>query len=431
LRLLAAALLVLSAAAAAWAGSPGRLDPEHTYAVIVGVLRWKDPSLQEYSPRNRKDQELADVLKARGVPAGHVRLLLDEEATREKVLAAVSEVAAKADEKATFLFYFAGHGHRNGDGVVLTNYDIVSGKSEETGLDAAAVGRLLAGKLKGGRVLLFADCCHSGGLSAAAKELKAVGRPAAVVASADVSCSSTGNWTFSQTLIDCLKGDPLADHDGDGDVTLAELDREVALAMKCREAQCSGRGNAGIDGRFVLAPAARAPAVAAGKFAAGDYVRARGDDGEQPARIVGRQGDRYVVQFYGYSDKRDKALPAEQLRPFEFPAVKVGQTVLHASEGKKWSAKVLEVQDDFCRVRYRRAGLPDEWVLSDRLFVSPTDAELKAADDKVFEVEWKGQWYPATVVREEKGKFYVHYVGYGPEWDEWVGKDRIREPKAP
>jgi len=42
------------------------------------------------------------------------------------------------------------------------------------------------------------------------------------------------------------------------------------------------------------------------------------------------------------------------------------------------------------------------------------------------EVEWKGTWFPAKIVKKEKDRWLIHYVGYESEWDEWVGKDRIR-----
>src|SRR5688500_16130191 len=49
------------AADAAW-------DPATTHAVIVGVLTFADPAIATFPARNRKDQELADTLIARGVP---------------------------------------------------------------------------------------------------------------------------------------------------------------------------------------------------------------------------------------------------------------------------------------------------------------------------------------------------------------------------
>lgn len=42
-------------------------------------------------------------------------------------------------------------------------------------------------------------------------------------------------------------------------------------------------------------------------------------------------------------------------------------------------------------------------------------------------VEWHGKYYPATVLTTTPdGLTHIHYEGYGPEWDEDVGEDRIR-----
>lgn len=42
-------------------------------------------------------------------------------------------------------------------------------------------------------------------------------------------------------------------------------------------------------------------------------------------------------------------------------------------------------------------------------------------------VEWHGKYYAATVLSTTPdGLTRIHYEGYGPEWDEDVGEDRIR-----
>jgi hypothetical protein len=55
---------------------------------------------------------------------------------------------------------------------------------------------------------------------------------------------------------------------------------------------------------------------------------------------------------------------------------------------------------------------------------SVSDARACAAGDKA-QVLWKGTWYPATVLKAKGAECYIHYDGYGSNWDEWVGPDRI------
>src|SRR5579885_2227238 len=42
------------------------------------------------------------------------------------------------------------------------------------------------------------------------------------------------------------------------------------------------------------------------------------------------------------------------------------------------------------------------------------------------QVLWKGTWYPATVLKAKGTECFIHYTGYGSNWDEWVGPDRIK-----
>lgn len=51
------------------------------------------------------------------------------------------------------------------------------------------------------------------------------------------------------------------------------------------------------------------------------------------------------------------------------------------------------------------------------------------ARDEV-EVEWQGAWFPAVVVEKRGTRWLIHYEGYGTDWDELVGVERIRERRA-
>ena len=42
------------------------------------------------------------------------------------------------------------------------------------------------------------------------------------------------------------------------------------------------------------------------------------------------------------------------------------------------------------------------------------------------EVQWKGKWYPAIVLKINSNKYFIHYEGYAKSWDEWVAANRIR-----
>jgi antitoxin component YwqK of YwqJK toxin-antitoxin module len=66
------------------------------------------------------------------------------------------------------------------------------------------------------------------------------------------------------------------------------------------------------------------------------------------------------------------------------------------------------------------AVLKDHWTSK----VRRQNDEIRQGDD--VEVEWKGKWFPASVLRIEKRGYLIHYTGYDDSWDEYVWKDRIR-----
>ncbi len=41
-------------------------------------------------------------------------------------------------------------------------------------------------------------------------------------------------------------------------------------------------------------------------------------------------------------------------------------------------------------------------------------------------VKWHGSWWPAQVLQVGRKQWFIHYDGYGNNWDEWVGPGRIR-----
>lgn len=222
--------------------------PKETVAVVAGVLEWEHKGFEPYPKEKRKDAELYAVLGSLGVERR--TLLLDEQATRPAVLGALREAVAASGPETTLLFYFAGHGVKGKDGSIAFASREMDPWKHETGLRLAELTRLFAdgGKrlFRGKRVVLLADCCHSGGLAETAKALSDAGIEAVALTSADASNVSTGNWTFTRTVLEALRGGARCDVDRDGAVTLAELAEEARLAMKHREGQRYGYANHGV-----------------------------------------------------------------------------------------------------------------------------------------------------------------------------------------
>jgi hypothetical protein len=63
--------------------------------------------------------------------------------------------------------------------------------------------------------------------------------------------------------------------------------------------------------------------------------------------------------------------------------------------------------------------------------VAALHEQMPLANSQNVMVEWHSTWYPSEVLRRSGGKYFIHYTGYGSNWDEWVGPDRIRGELGP
>jgi hypothetical protein len=220
---------------------------------------------------------------------------------------------------------------------------------------------------KGSTALLTADCCHSGGLAAEAAQRH--GRVEyGVLTSAHVSSKSTGNWTFTQCLVDVLTGSPLADYDGNGKITFSEAARYCEEEMAFGESQISSSATVGGFGsNFILARAG---------------------------------GERHPH---------------------------MGEHIEGEDQGKWWRAKVLDWKDGKRLVTwYGWEKKYDCWLEPQR--VRPATTQTFAVGTKG-DVEWEGQGFPATVIGEKLGLDFVHYDDYPASDDEWITPSRMKPKK--
>lgn len=446
LALLPVLLALLSTPALARSES---LDLKSTWVVVAGVLEWSDPGLGAFPKENRKDKELFDKLGALGVPASQRTLLLDSQATALAVEKALTEVIAKAPADATLIFYFAGHGVKDQAGqIIFTSSETRLDKLDSTGINLSKLGRLLD-RFKGKRIILLADCCYSGGLADVAATLRTK-RPVVALTSAEASNISTGNWTFSQTIIDGLSGRSLLDRDSDGSLTLTELAVEVKDAMRHRESQRYGFANHGVPDDLVIATSRVNPDVDGrdgpdqGALQRRGWVNApRTDAGKHKGKAVARiltvegrkSGGKALVEFYDYSDATRTWVPLTDLEPIVLQTWPVGALLDVTWQGQVYQAKVLKRDDGFMYITYPGYDAHwDEWVSALRVVgtsgTSGTSGTAGATDlaspKKKAKVQWKGQWYDAVVNSEKDGRYCVSYVGYTSQWAECVDKERIR-----
>jgi len=388
-----------------------------TYAFIIGTLEWSDPNLHSFEKKNRKDQELYELLKNTGVNEENAVFLMDQKATLSNIKEKMSSLLSKSEKGSHFIFYYAGHGMHDNGRYYFANYDISTNDPASTGLDLDIIGNIIVKNFKGERVTLWADCCYSGGLSEVAETLSKKGFKTCALTSSTNTNTSTGNWTYSQAIIDGLRGDGIMDRNSDGKISLNEMGAEVRDAMKFRERQLNSYVVYNLDGDQTVFSEVRSK-INRNNPLTGNYVFATYNGKWEIARIKGVNNDQYDCEFYFYSDKQVQQLPKEKIRPPHFISYKTGEKINVEYEGKWYNATIEKQDGDFYFITYNDYDHSyDEWVLYDR---------IRTGNEKKVEVLWEGKYYTADLLETKNDKSYVHYDGYDYTWDEWTDSKNIK-----
>ena len=354
-----------------------------------------------------------------GVPSHNLQLLLDEKATHTNIKDAIQKTLSKAPTGSTFIFYYAGHGINDKAGICFANYDMYSNGTQSNGFNINFISQEINANFKGDKVLLLADCCYSGGLINEAETIATKGKKVIAYSSATSSNTSTENWTFTQTIIDCFSGLPLADSDNDGNISAKDISNELYNAMKYRENQLCGYVFKNIDSTFTFAKSIEKKPTSTSKFKIGEYSHALQNEKWKPARIQAYTDNKYTVEFYDYSDKSVATLTENNLKPISFISYSIDEQVVAEWDKKEYPAKILQSKDDFYLISYDGYGSEwNEWL---------TYTRLRKPNEKTVQVEYQGKWYPAQVLKKENNKYFITYKGYNSSWDEWVGEERIRK----
>ena len=344
-------------------------QPEKTWVFVVGVLSWKHSEMFGSFPvKNRRDNALVGFFKERGVPESQIVYLKDKQATQQRIDTAFTEQLKKLGANDLLIVYYAGHGSKSDDGndVYLASYD--AGDDDVEGWSINSIPGQINGS-KCSRVLWLIDCCYSGQAGLAITK-QSKGPAYAAVTSSAASESSTEHWTFTEALLDALRGVSYVDLNHDGVVTLSEFAAHVEADMNSAEEQRSSFAHTkGFDAEMVLATA---KPLANPRI--GERAKARDSNGDWYAcRIIEARDEKFKIHFIGYESDEDM-----WVGPGDLKSIKP--------------------------VRY-------------------------AAGTKV-EVLWKKHWYAATVLQAKDGVHLIHYTDYDSKWDEWVPSKRIREPKS-
>jgi replicative superfamily II helicase len=142
-----------------------------TRATFIGINKHLDPNIRELTGA-RRDATALSALFSDSIPGLSAELLVDDEATLEKIDATLRDSLDNAEEDDVVVLTFSGHGthdHR------LVTHNTVFGQLTDTTLSMDALALRLKGS-KAKAVVCVLDCCFSGGAPARVLEGSAVPR---------------------------------------------------------------------------------------------------------------------------------------------------------------------------------------------------------------------------------------------------------------
>lgn len=353
--------LPVPASAATW-------EPSRTWVFAVGVIDFADGNIGGWPQARRKDAELMELLLRSGVPASQLVFLRDDMASLASIRASFRELLARTQPGDNLLVYYTGHGSEPTAQfpTQFLTYDYDGG---DTSWGVDEIVREVEAGFRGGRVFLLADACYTGSLCEEAAKAPGSRLEYACLTSASSRVLSTGNWTFTEALIEGLSGKGFADADRDGVVSWAELRDLAELDMAVLESQPpASRALNGFDVSLAMARAETAPAMAE----IGARVAKR--EADERGRVQDSR-EKLLVDFIG--DPWVEATWHERLALVPVPLSRgfaPGESVKVEWEGKAESATVLGAGSATYKVRLAGSGL-EEWVTEAQVY-SPSAATL-------------------------------------------------------
>ncbi len=218
------------------------------YAIAVGVSAYanKDYTLR-YAAKDATD--LADVLKQQSgklFRKVEVKLLTDQDASQGAVLDALDWLTKQVTQCDYAVVFLAGHGLADTAGeYYFLPSDGDTERLRRTGLHWSQFRTAL--RALPGKVLLALDTCHSAGATGARKagtrlhytkvlrdalsdEVGLITLSSCMPSEVSYEQDEWHNGAFTKALVEALSGQ--ADHNGDGVVTLAELDAYISERVK-------------------------------------------------------------------------------------------------------------------------------------------------------------------------------------------------------
>ena len=380
---------------------------KNTNIVLSGVLDYSScDNITSFESDKRKDYELYKTLISKFINTKYTVFLKESDVNKKNVLQKIYAALNNQESKDLFIFYFTGHGilSNNGEpGLLMSDSNIIT-KTE--------LKNILQQNNKNQKMILFGDFCYSGLLADIARELNLEGLDINAITSAS-SNLSTGNWSYTQTLIDSFEGRSIIDKDNKGFINFIDIAKEVQNVMFNRERQKSD---------YYLLTDLENSKISNAKIKIMNNTSNIKYDGwysskEGITRVTDFKDDLLEVEYYNYNEYKFEFVKESKLSPIQIAEFETGSHINVDCEEGTYKAIIEEVDRIFYKVSYEDWGPEwNEWITKHRI----------NGDEKV-EIFLDDNWYPGEILQVKNNKFFIRYHEYDTCFDEWVDSTRIKK----
>ena len=380
---------------------------KNTNIVFSGVLDYSScDNITSFESDKRKDYELYKTLISKFINTKYTVFLKESDVNKKNVLQKIYAALNNQESKDLFIFYFTGHGilSNNGEpGLLMSDSNIIT-KTE--------LKNILQQNNKNQKMILFGDFCYSGLLADIARDLNLEGLDINAITSAS-SNLSTGNWSYTQTLIDSFEGRSIIDKNNKGFINFIDIAKEVQNVMFNRERQKSD---------YYLLTDLENSKISNAKIKIMNNTSNVKYDGwyssnEGITRVTDFKDDLFEVEYYNYNEYKFVFVKESELSPIQIAEFEKGDHINVDCEEGTFRAIIEEVDRIFYKVSYEDWGPEwNEWITKHRI----------NGDEKV-EIFLDDNWYPGEILQVKNNKFFIRYDGYDTCFDEWVESTRIKK----
>lgn len=190
-------------------------NDQKKFAVIIGINKYSDPDIESLKVAGVDAMSLYQILtnpNGGGFPKENVKLLLDNQATRESITRTLGEWLpnqAKSDDMV--LIFYSGHGgiepdttgeEPDGNSKYLIPHDANVNNLFSTAIENSTVSKMLQ-RIPSNKMIFLIDCCYSGGATTGEEIVKSV-TPSSTKVGTDVynDFSGSGRVVISASLPD-------------------------------------------------------------------------------------------------------------------------------------------------------------------------------------------------------------------------------------